>query len=34
MKLVAYWIPTTAPKANHTLIYILAHDSEAEAKQK
>jgi len=34
MKVVAYWIPTTAPAANNTLIYIIEHDSEADAKQK
>jgi hypothetical protein len=34
MKVVAYWIPTKAPEANNTLIYILEHDSEEDAKQK
>ena len=34
MKVVAYWIPTTAPAANNTLIYIIEHESEADAKQK
>jgi hypothetical protein len=34
MKVVAYWIPTTAPESNNTLIYILEHDSEEDAKQK
>jgi hypothetical protein len=34
MKVVAYWIPTTAPESSNTLIYILEHDSEQDAKQK
>lgn len=34
MKVVAYWIPTAAPESNNTLIYILEHDSELDAKQK
>ena len=34
MKVIAYWVPTTAPKASNTLIYIIEHDSEDDAKQK
>ncbi|WP_339723882.1 NIPSNAP family protein [uncultured Paraglaciecola sp.] len=34
MKVVAYWIPTTSPESSNTLIYILEHDSEEDAKQK
>jgi hypothetical protein len=34
MKVVAYWIPTKEPKSTNTLIYILEHDSEQDAKQK
>lgn len=34
MKVVAYWIPTKQPEASNTLIYILEHDSEEDAKQK
>ena len=34
MKVVAYWVPTNEPQASNTLIYILEHKSEADAKQK
>jgi hypothetical protein len=34
MKVVAYWIPTNVPESSNTLIYILEHDSEQDAKQK
>jgi hypothetical protein len=34
MKVVAYWIPTKAPESSNTLIYIIEHNSEQDAKQK
>lgn len=34
MKSIAYWTPTTSPGADNTLIYILEHDSEQDAKLK
>ncbi|MDU0355954.1 NIPSNAP family protein [Paraglaciecola aquimarina] len=34
MKVIAYWTPTQAPDSENTLIYILEHDSEADAKAK
>ncbi len=34
MKVVAYWVPTTSPESSTTLIYILEHGSEQDAKQK
>lgn len=34
MKVIAYWIPTSAPEASNTLIYIIEHDSQDDAKQK
>jgi hypothetical protein len=34
MKVVAYWTPTKEPEASNTLIYIIEHDSEEDAKQK
>jgi len=34
MKVVAYWIPINAPESSNTLIYILEHESIADAKQK
>lgn len=34
MKVVAYWTPTKEPEASNTLIYIIEHDSEDDAKQK
>jgi hypothetical protein len=30
---VGYWLPTDAPAASNTLIYILAHDSREAATQ-
>lgn len=34
MKVVDYWVPLSEPEASNTLIYILEHESEADAKQK
>lgn len=34
MEVAAYWVPTSEPEASNTLIYIIEHDSEADAKQK
>ena len=34
MKVIAYWTPTQEPNASDTLIYIIEHDSEEDAKQK
>lgn len=34
MKVIAYWTPTQSPEADNTLIYIIEHDSEADAKKK
>ncbi len=34
MKVVAYWTPTHSPESENTLIYILQHDSEQDAKNK
>ena len=34
MKVVAYWTPTKSPDSENTLIYILEHDSEQDAKNK
>ncbi|MFT4940650.1 MAG: hypothetical protein ACI88A_003707 [Paraglaciecola sp.] len=34
MKVIAYWVPIKDPEASNTLIYIIEHDSEADAKQK
>ena len=34
MKVVAYWTPTKSPNLENTLIYILEHDSEQDAKNK
>ena len=34
MKVIAYWVPTKEPEASNTLIYIIEHDSEEDAKQK
>ena len=34
MKVVAYWTPTKSPDSENTLIYILEHDSEQDAKHK
>ncbi|MGJ8680748.1 NIPSNAP family protein [Paraglaciecola sp.] len=33
MKSIAYWTPTATPGSKNTLIYILEHDSEADAKK-
>jgi len=33
MENVGYWLPTDAPAASNTLIYILAHDSRDAATQ-
>ena len=33
MKNVGYWVPTDAPLSENTLIYMLAHESRAAAKQ-
>ncbi|MCF2948251.1 NIPSNAP family protein [Paraglaciecola aquimarina] len=33
MKSIAYWVPTSEPGSKNTLIYILEHKSEAEAKK-
>jgi NIPSNAP len=33
MENVGYWLPTEAPAASNTLIYILAHDSRDAATQ-
>src|SRR3954449_13471640 len=30
---VGYWVPTDEPRSKNTLIYILAHDSRAAAKE-
>jgi len=30
---IGYWVPTDEPRSANTLIYILAHDSRAAAKQ-
>ena len=34
MKVIAYWTPISQPEASSTLIYIIEHDSEEDAKQK
>jgi hypothetical protein len=34
MKVVAYWTPTKSPDSENTLIYILEHESEQDAKNK
>lgn len=34
MKVATYWVPLHEPDASNTLIYIIEHDSEADAKQK
>lgn len=34
MKVIAYWISTKDPEATNSLINILGHDSEKDAKQK
>lgn len=34
MNVIANWIPIKNPEAANTLIYILEHDSEEDAKQK
>jgi hypothetical protein len=34
MKVIAYWVPTKEPEASNTLIYIIEHESEDDAKQK
>jgi len=34
MPVLAYWTPTSEPEASSTLIYIIEHNSEEDAKQK
>jgi hypothetical protein len=34
MPVLAYWTPTSEPQASSTLIYIIEHKSEEDAKQK